>query len=194
MTNRGLFLDRDGVINHEIGYLFRSAEVIFVDGIFSLCRTAQRLGYRLFVVTNQAGIARGFYTEADYQMLMQWMRAEFLREGIEFSGVYHCPFHPDHGIGHYKREHEDRKPGTGMLRRGAREFSLDLTKSILVGDRCSDIAAANAAGLRQAFLMAGTETKPCPGKYLPATTLREVEQWLLDEEERYKDLCPPNHL
>jgi D-glycero-D-manno-heptose 1,7-bisphosphate phosphatase len=194
MTQRGLFLDRDGVINHEIGYLYRSAEVIFVDGIFSLCRTAQRLGYRLFVVTNQAGIARGFYTEADYQMLMDWMRDEFLREGIQFSGVYHCPFHPEHGIGQYKREHEDRKPGTGMLRRGAREFSLDLTRSLLVGDRCSDIAAANRAHLRQAFLMAGTEPHPCPGDYIPVTTLREVEQWLLDEEQRYKALSRQNPL
>jgi D-glycero-D-manno-heptose 1,7-bisphosphate phosphatase len=187
MTNRGLFLDRDGVINHEIGYLSRAAEVVFVDGIFTLCRTAQRLGYCLFVVTNQAGIARGFYTEADYQMLMQWMRAEFHREGILFDGVYHCPFHPEHGIGEYKREHEDRKPGTGMLRRGAREFSLDLSQSILVGDRCSDIAAANSAGLRQAFLMAGTESKPCPGQYIPVTTLREVEQWMLDAEALRQD-------
>jgi len=184
VTNRGFFLDRDGVINHEIGYLSRIAEVVFVDGIFSLCRTALSLGYRLFIVTNQAGIARGFYTEADYQMLMEWMCAQFVREGIEFSGIYHCPFHPEHGIGEYKREHEDRKPGTGMLRRGAREFSLDLTQSILVGDRCSDIAAANSASLRQAFLMAGTETTPCPGHYLPVTTLREVEQWLLDEEQK----------
>ena len=182
MTNRALFLDRDGVINHEIGYLSRAAEVVFVDGIFSLCRTARRLGYHIFVVTNQAGIARGFYTEADYEQLMEWMRGEFRREGIEFDGVYHCPFHPEHGIGHYKREHEDRKPGTGMLRRGAREFSLDLTQSVLVGDRCSDIAAANSAGLRQAFLIAGTEPAPCPGRYLSIITLREVEQWLLDAE------------
>jgi D-glycero-D-manno-heptose 1,7-bisphosphate phosphatase len=182
MMQRGLFLDRDGVINHEIGYLSRAAEVIFVDGIFSLCRTAQRLGYRLFVVTNQAGIARGFYTEADYQQLMEWMRLEFRREGIEFSAFYYCPFHPEHGIGEYRREHEDRKPGTGMIRRGAREFSLDLSQSVLVGDRCSDIAAANTAGLRQAFLIAGTETKHCPGSYLPITALREAEQWLLDTD------------
>jgi D-glycero-D-manno-heptose 1,7-bisphosphate phosphatase len=179
-TQRGLFLDRDGVINHEIGYLYRAAEVIFVDGIFSLCRTAQRLGYRLIVVTNQAGIARGFYTEDDYQQLMLWMRAEFRREGIELDAAYHCPFHPVHGIGEYKREHEDRKPSPGMLRRGAKEFGLDLTESVLVGDRCSDIAAAHTAGLRQAFLMAGTEaTGACTGSFIQIIELREVEQWLI---------------
>ncbi len=84
------------------------------------------------VVTNQAGIARGFYTEADYQQLMQWMRGEFRREGVELDAVYPSPYHPIHGVGEYKREHEDRKPGTGMLRRGAKEFGLDLTQSILV--------------------------------------------------------------
>ncbi len=74
MTLRGLFLDRDGVINEEIGYLSKPAEVVFVKGIFSLCRTAQRLGYKLMVVTNQAGIARGYYTEAAFEELMVWMR------------------------------------------------------------------------------------------------------------------------
>ena len=75
MSKRALFLDRDGVVNEEVGYLHRVDEVRFVDGIFSLCRTAMRLGYRLIVVTNQAGIARGYYTEEDFQALMAWMGA-----------------------------------------------------------------------------------------------------------------------
>jgi D-glycero-D-manno-heptose 1,7-bisphosphate phosphatase len=181
MKRRGLFLDRDGVINREVGYLSTAAEVEFVDGIFSLCRTAQRLGYRLMVVTNQAGIARGYYTEADYQAVMVWMRGEFVREGVELDAVYHCPFHPEHGIGEYKREHEDRKPGTGMLRRGAKEFGLDLSECVLVGDRCSDIAAANAAGLRQAFLISGTEEpRACGGDFIGVDGLGEVEAWLVE--------------
>ena len=175
---RGLFLDRDGVINQEIGYLSRAEDVRFVEGIFSLCRTAAGLGYRLIVVTNQAGIARGLYTEADYQTLMEWMRGEFRREGVALDAVYHCPFHPEHGVGEYRREHEDRKPGTGMLRRGARELGIALNESVMVGDRCSDIAAANAAGLRQAFLMRGTEEGRCPGRYFEVRSLEEVELWL----------------
>jgi D-glycero-D-manno-heptose 1,7-bisphosphate phosphatase len=178
MTERALFLDRDGVINHEVGYLHQSEEVRFVEGIFSLCRTAASLGYRLIVVTNQAGIARGFYGEADFETLMGWMRTEFRAEGVELDAVYHCPFHPEHGVGEYKREHEDRKPGTGMLRRGVREFGVDLQQSVMVGDRCTDIAAANTAGLRQAFLLRGTEPDGCNGEYLAVDRLDQVERWL----------------
>jgi D-glycero-D-manno-heptose 1,7-bisphosphate phosphatase len=182
MKQRGLFLDRDGVVNVEVGYLSKAEEVVFVEGIFSLCRTAQRLGYRLMVVTNQAGIARGYYSEAAFEELMVWMRGELRREGIELDAVYFCPFHPEHGIGEYKREHEDRKPGTGMLRRGAKEFGLELSACVMVGDRCSDIAAANAAGLRQAFLIAGTEVDGrCGGNFIGITRLDEVEAWLVEQ-------------
>ena len=180
MKARALFLDRDGVVNEEVGYLHRAEEVRFVDGIFSLCRTAAGLGYKLIVVTNQAGIARGYYTEADFEALMELIRAELRAEGVELDAVYYCPFHPEHGVGGYKQEHEDRKPGTGMLRRGAREFGVELSDSLLVGDRCSDVAAANAAGLRQAFLMSGTEAGGCGGEYVRVESLAEVERWLLE--------------
>jgi D-glycero-D-manno-heptose 1,7-bisphosphate phosphatase len=180
MKARALFLDRDGVVNEEVGYLHRADEVRFVDGIFSLCRTAAALGYRLIVVTNQAGIARGYYSETDFEALMQFMRGELQSEGIELDAVYYCPFHPEHGVGKYKQEHEDRKPGTGMLRRGAREFGVDLSDSVLVGDRCSDVGAANAAGLRKAFLISGTEVDGCGGEYLRVESLAEVERWLVE--------------
>ena len=178
---RALFLDRDGVINVEIGYLHRIEQVEFMPGIVSLCRTAMRLGYRLVVVTNQAGIARGFYTEEDYLILTAWIREQMRGEGVEFDAVYHCPYHPEHGVGEYRREHEDRKPGTGMLRRAAREFGVSLADSVMVGDRCSDVAAANSAGLRQAFLIAGTESGGCSGDYLDIKTLSEVEHWLVEK-------------
>ena len=178
MSGRALFLDRDGVVNVEVGYLHRVEDVEFVPGIFSLCRTAMRLGYRLIVVTNQAGIARGFYSEADFEALMTWMRGVLHREGVELDAVYHCPYHPEHGVGEYRREHEDRKPGTGMLQRAAREFGVSLADSVMVGDRCSDIAAANSAGLRQAFLVTGTEADRCGGVYREVEELSEVERWL----------------
>jgi D-glycero-D-manno-heptose 1,7-bisphosphate phosphatase len=180
MSSRALFLDRDGVVNEEVGYLHRAEGVRFVDGIFSLCRTAAELGYRLIVVTNQAGIARGYYSEADFEALMEFMRGELRSEGVELDAVYYCPFHPEHGVGRYRQEHEDRKPGTGMLLRGAREFGVELSESVLVGDRCSDVGAANAAGLRQAFLMSGTEAEGCGGEYLAVGSLAEVERWLVE--------------
>ncbi len=177
-TARALFLDRDGVLNEEVGYLYRPEDVRWVEGAFSLCRTAMALGYRLIVVTNQSGIARGMYTESDFHALTRWMQEEFARAAVAVDGVYFCPYHPEHGVGEYRREHEDRKPGAGMLLRGAREHGLDLGRSVMVGDRCSDVAAANAAGLRQAFLLRGTESVPCPGEYMAVGSLAEVEWWL----------------
>lgn len=179
-----LFLDRDGVVNEEIGYLIDPADLRFVPGVFSLLRTAQRLGYKLVVVTNQSGIARGLYTEAKFHALMDYIRAELDQEGITLAAVYYCPFHPIHGRGEWKREHEDRKPSPGMLYRAARDLHLDLARSIMVGDRCSDISAANSAELRQAFLLAGTETTECPGSYLSILDLAALEHWLLSSTPR----------
>ena len=178
---RALFLDRDGVVNVEVGYLHRIEDVQFVSGIFPLCRTAMRLGYRLVVVTNQAGIARGYYTEEDFEALMGWMRDVLRAEGVELAAVYHCPYHPEHGIGKYRREHEDRKPGTGMLRRAMKDLGVSLAESVMVGDRCSDVAAANSAGLRQTFLIAGTEEWKCGGDYRLIQRLSEAEQWLSEQ-------------
>ena len=96
----------------------------------------------------------------------------------ELDAVYYCPYHPEHGVGRWRREHEDRKPGPGMLRRAAREFGTELGESLLVGDRCSDVAAANSAGLRQAFLLRGTEAGECSGDFLHVMGLAEVERWL----------------
>jgi D-glycero-D-manno-heptose 1,7-bisphosphate phosphatase len=178
MLCKALFLDRDGVINHEIGYLHLAEDVRLVAGIFPLCRMAQSAGYKLVVVTNQSGIGRGYYTTAQFDALMDFIRAEFLREGITLDAVYHCPYHPEHGVGEFKRESVDRKPSPGMILRAQRDLDLDLSQSILIGDRCSDIAAANASGLRQAFLIAGTEAQPCAGEYLPIETLTEVQAWI----------------
>lgn len=177
-SSPALFLDRDGVINQEIGYLHRPEDVRWVDGIFPLARTARALGHRLVVVTNQSGIARGLYTTAEFESLMGWIGAEFQAQGAPLDAVYHCPYHPVHGIGAWRREHEDRKPGPGMLLRAARDLGLDLGRSVMVGDRCSDVAAANAAGLRQAFLMLGTEPQACAGSAISVRRLEEVETWL----------------
>jgi D-glycero-D-manno-heptose 1,7-bisphosphate phosphatase len=177
--SKALFLDRDGVINREVGYLHRVEDVRWVDGIFALCRTAVALGYKLVVVTNQSGIARGLYSEAQFHTLMQWMELQFARESAPLDAVYFCPFHPVHGVGEYKREHEDRKPGPGMLLRAARDLGLDLAQSVFVGDRCSDVQAGNAAGVGRVFLLLGTEESACAGEFEEVVSLAEVEERLL---------------
>lgn len=161
--NRALFLDRDGVINTEINYLHKPEQVQFMPGIFALCRSAQALGYKLIVVTNQAGIARGYYTEEDFHALTRWMEDVFLREGVRLDHTYFCPHHPEHGVGAYRRECPDRKPSPGMLLRAARDFSLDLPRSVLIGDRCTDMAAGAAAGVGTLLLLEGVEVQPCAG-------------------------------
>lgn len=160
-----LFLDRDGVINEEVDYLYRPEECRLVPGIASLLRVARNSGYFICVVTNQAGIGRGLYTEADFHSLMAHIAAELAREGAALDAVYFCPDHPVHGQGEYQRESEDRKPAPGMLLRAARDHGLDLTQSVLVGDRCSDLQAGHAAGLQTLFLMGDTEQHSCPVQF-----------------------------
>ncbi len=181
LTQPALFLDRDGVINREMGYLHRPEDVVWVDGIFSLVRTAVRSGYKLVVVTNQSGIARGYYGTDDFHKLMDWMREKFEAELAPLDAIYFCPYHPEYGVGEYRRDHIDRKPGPGMFLRAAEDLGLDLARSLMIGDRCTDVAAANAAGLLEAFLVRGTETALCPGKAIVVDSLAEVEIWLVSK-------------
>lgn len=150
---KSLFLDRDGVINKEKHYLYRIEDFEFVDGIFALCRAAMNNGYCLIVVTNQAGIARGYYSEAQFLELTEWMKHEFARRDLPLTDVFYCPHHPRYGGEKYCRQCECRKPGPGMLLDAARKYHLDLSASIFAGDKGSDIAAGRAAGIGTAALV-----------------------------------------
>ena len=112
--SKALFLDRDGVINVEQCYVHCRQHFHFREGIFELCRAAQNLGYVLLVVTNQAGIARGYYTETEFLELTKWMIHKFAEQQIQIARVYYCPYHPVHGRGRYKYDSPDRKPKPGM--------------------------------------------------------------------------------
>ncbi|MGO8917772.1 MAG: D-glycero-alpha-D-manno-heptose-1,7-bisphosphate 7-phosphatase [Stellaceae bacterium] len=146
-SRRGLILDRDGVINHDPGYLYRIEECRFIDGIFAMTAAFAARGFAVVIATNQAGIGRGLYTEADFAALMAWMRGEFQRHGVALAGVYHCPDHPTAGIGAYRRDNPWRKPGPGMLLQAAIDLDLDLARSWTVGNAPHDIAAGRAAGV-----------------------------------------------
>lgn len=163
--NRALFLDRDGVINHDSGYTSRVEDFVFIDGIFDLCRAAKQLGYLLIVVTNQAGIGRGYYSERDFFALTDWMSRRFEEEGAPLTEVFHCPYHPEHGVGDYKRESFDRKPNPGMLLRAADRHGIDLPNSVMIGDKDSDMQAARSAGVgvRCHYLAAGEEEDELSG-------------------------------
>lgn len=144
---RALFLDRDGVINVDHGYVHRPEQTEWVDGIFELCAQARDLGYALVVVTNQAGIARGYYSEMQFESYSDWLRAQFAERGAPLLRIYYCPHHPTDGLGAYRRECRCRKPGPGMIERARDELGLDLAASALIGDQPSDILAARTAGV-----------------------------------------------
>ena len=147
MTRRALFLDRDGVINVDRGYVYKRDQFEFVEGIFELCRSATNLGYLVIVVTNQAGIGRGYYSEREFLEITEWMCGAFRDCGSQISKVYYCPFHPENGVGIYKHDSPNRKPGPGMILQAAAEFDIDLKRSTLVGDKETDIRAGIAAGV-----------------------------------------------
>lgn len=144
---RALFLDKDGVINVDHGYVCTPERTDFIEGIFELCRAATAHGYLNVVVTNQAGIARGHYTEQEFLAYMEWVRGEFRKHGAQLDAVYYCPHHPEHGIGKYLQDCDCRKPKPGMILAAQKELDLDLANSLLLGDKSSDLEAGRAAGV-----------------------------------------------
>jgi len=158
--NPALFLDRDGVINLDHGYVHTPERFEFVDGIFDLVVAANRAGYVVVVVTNQAGIGRGYYSEKQFYALTDWMKAKFAEQGALIDAVYFCPYHPEHGIGKYRRESEFRKPAPGMLLLAQRELNIDFSRSIFVGDKASDMQAGRAAGVGRLLHLGGTDLRP----------------------------------
>lgn len=147
-STKALFLDRDGVINIEKNYLYKAEDFEFIDGVFELCKHFQSLGFIIIVITNQSGIARGYYSENDFLKLSSWMVDEFKKQGITISRVYHCPHHPD-----FSGECECRKPKNGMVLKAQKDFDIDLKSSVLVGDSESDIEAAISSNITQTYLL-----------------------------------------
>ena len=149
-----LFLDRDGVINVDRHYIFRREDFEWIPGAQEVIRRFNAMGWWVFVVTNQSGIARGFYTEDDMQVLHDWMSAELAKAGAHIDRIYHCPFHEDGTIERYRRDSYDRKPKPGMLIRAMTDFPVIKERSLLIGDKQADLDAAKAAGV-SGFLFPG---------------------------------------
>ena len=154
MMNKALFLDRDGIINIDHGYVYQSENFEFVDGIFSLCQLAQEKGYQLIVITNQSGIGRGKYSVEQFEHLTQWMKQQFRDKGITINAVYYCPHHPTKAKNEYLVECNCRKPAPGMILQAAQEHNIEMSNSIFVGDKVSDMQAAEAAGINKRVLLA----------------------------------------
>ena len=152
VPRKALFLDRDGVININHGYVHTPADTDWVPGIFELVAEAHARGYLPIVVTNQAGIGRGLYDEAAFLDYTAWMHAQFAARGIPLLATFWCPHHPQEGIGDYRVDCACRKPRPGMLRAAIARFGIDPAQSMMIGDKQGDLDAAAAAGVSARLL------------------------------------------
>lgn len=148
------FLDRDGVLNVDRGYVFRRDDFIWNEGAAVAVKWLNEHGYYVFVVTNQSGVARGYYREEDVTALHAWMNEELARAGAHIDAFYYCPHHPEGEVQEYRAVCACRKPAPGLIVQAMREWPVDKGRSFLVGDKPSDIGAAQAAGIK-GYLFAG---------------------------------------
>jgi len=146
MPIKTIFLDRDGVINKEINYLHKIDDFEFIDGVFETCQYLISLDYQIIVITNQSGISRGYYTEKDFQIITEWMIAEFQKNDIIILDIFHCPHLPNSNC-------NCRKPKPGMLLDAKYKHNIDMQNSWLIGDKEIDIIAANSSGITNTILV-----------------------------------------
>jgi D-glycero-D-manno-heptose 1,7-bisphosphate phosphatase len=151
MPVKTVFLDRDGVINKEVGYLHKIQDFEFIDGVFEACLYFQSLNYQIIVVTNQSGIGRGYYDEDDFHIINNWMLGQFKNKGIEILDVFFCPHDPESNC-------DCRKPKPGMLNQANEKHNIDMEKSWMIGDKEADVAAANSAGIKNTILVKSGHT------------------------------------
>ena len=161
MAGKALFLDRDGVVNVDGGYVHRIEDFRLVPGILNLCRQAKEKGYLVLVATNQSGIGRGMFSEDDFERLTEYMRGVFRSSGADIAGVFHCPSADD--------GHPDRKPNPGLFLKAAAAHGLDMKACVSVGDRERDIRAALAAGVGRNFLFSAED--------VPTLATARVRRW-----------------
>lgn len=146
--NKALFLDRDGVINVDKGHVYLPEDFEFSGKIFNLAKSYLDAGFLIMVITNQAGIAKGIYTESDFTKLTEWMISRFKDNGISVSKVYYCPHYPE-----ITGPCDCRKPDPGMILRAIKEFDLDISECVLIGDMETDLEAGRRAGIPESNLI-----------------------------------------
>ena len=148
---KAVFLDRDGTLNIDHGYVHKIDDFQFIEGSIDALKALKEMGYLLVLVTNQSGIARGYFSEDQFLQLTEWMDWSLADRGVDLDGIYYCPHHPE-GKGEYKEECECRKPKPGMLMKAAKDFNVDLEKSWMIGDGENDVLAGKNAGCKTVLI------------------------------------------
>lgn len=186
---RAIFIDRDGTLNEDIGYVSSPDRLILYPWAAEAVRLINHSERQAIVITNQSGIARGMYTVDTLERIHRWMIDQLAREGARIDAVYYCPHHPAVGNPPYRTVCECRKPRTGMLDAASREHNIDLALSYVIGDKASDIELAENAGARGALVMTGygSETLAHPDRFpchpaVIAENLLEAVKQILDSE------------
>lgn len=187
-----VFLDRDGTLNEEVNYLHRPEDMHLLEGVQQALRRLKEAGFKLVVITNQAGVARGYYTEEDVKLLHGYMNEILSAEGARIDGFYYCPHHPVHGIGSYKKDCSCRKPGIGMFLQAEKQFAVDKAHSYMIGDKLLDTQAGKNYGVTSILVgtgygkelyeagQAGTDEEP-PYDYY-AEDLSQAADWILSRQ------------
>lgn len=150
-----IFLDRDGTINEEVHYLHRPEDLKVLPGVPQAVRRFREAGYLMVVITNQAGIGRGYYTEKDLKILNEYLNQVLAEEQAHIDGFYFCPHHPEHGIGKYKKACRCRKPDIGMFEQAQKDFPVDKSRSYMIGDKLIDTQAGHNFGIRSVLVGTG---------------------------------------
>lgn len=187
-SSAAIFIDRDGTINEDRGYISNPDDLIIYPWVAEAVRLINKAGLKTIVVTNQSGVARGLYTEDDLRLIHILMISELQKQGARIDGVYYCPHHSDYGDERYRRKCECRKPAPGMLHTAAREHGIDLAHSLVIGDKASDINLASTVGARGALVLTGygSETLANPNRWpcepwLVADNLLQAIRLILDD-------------
>ena len=192
MRRRAIFMDRDGTLLHEVGYVNHLDRVRLLDGSAQALRRVNASGFQAILITNQAGVARGYFPETLVEDVHDHLRALLAEEGSRLDGIYYCPHHPEVGATPYRQDCACRKPKPGMLRRASEEMGIDLASSYVVGDTIKDIEAGHRVGARTVLVLTGYgkgelrihgarwDVRP----HHVAADLLEAVQWILGEETR----------
>ncbi len=186
-----VFLDRDGTICEEVGYLDSVEQMKLIPRSGEAVALLNRKGFKVVVITNQAGVARGFFPEAILEDLHAQMIRLLKTEGAEVDGIYYCPHHPTDGSPPYLRECNCRKPATGLLEKAAADLNLDLSSAFMIGDHFSDVECGQRIGAETVLLLTGhgrealakKESWPKPPSHI-AADLYEAVQWILNRQEQ----------
>lgn len=186
MGKKAVFLDRDGTINIDHGYVHQIDDFQFIEGVGKALKALQNKGYLLVLVTNQSGIARGYFSEEQFLSLTEWFDWSLDEDyGVVFDGIYYCPHHPE-GLGEYRQNCDCRKPNAGMFTQAIADLNIDPARSIMVGDKLEDmLAAANANVKTKILVRTGKEVTPQAEAAADGVldSLADLPAWLTKQEK-----------